>query len=735
MLPVLPQPPDDPLTWLLNTRVGWRIATQDDVEIAPSDGQLALKPLLGSGRSLNEASGSLGGLTLPGNVALAPDGTLFLLDRGTLTLKRFDVCAYRFVVEPCFGGLGSGRRQLSQPHGIAVCNGNLFVCDSGNQRLSIFALQGFVWRAAWRPPARAMLDQPWQPYAVSCDSRGRVFVSDPANNCVHRFSPSGYWEAALSAFPGVTTLAIDCADRLYVVTTDQPDSVQVVDGDGKVLETPLRPEELAGRFPRLPLTIDAQGNLHLADLCVNLKPAAGTQPPKRQQEQGVFDLQGNALTPAALKAIKPNPIQYPTQGRYISKSLDSQLYRCQWHRIILHAQVPGGTRIVVSTYTAEADQSDEIIANLPEDVWETRQSILQSGEWEGLIRNGGGRYLWLRLQLRSSGSATPQIADAQIEYPRISLLRYLPPVFAEDPGGTCFTERFLSIFDTTLRSIEGQLDTLASYFDPLSAPADARHGRDFLTWLASWIGVSFDRQWSEQKQRQFLKRAAQLYHIRGTRQGLYRQLLFFLGIEPACICCPHDQPQASCRPAPPNCVPPPPPSCAWQPPPLILEHYQLRRWLFVGSGRLGDQALLWGSRIVNRSQLYVSAQIGRSQLLSTQDPYRDPFHVYAHKFSVFVPASYGRSEQQRKSLANLINGEKPAHTLVQIEYVEPRFRIGVQSMIGLDSVIGRYPEEGVTLSSSKLGSASVLSPAPDQQNGPTLRIGKQARIGSTTRLD
>src|SRR5205814_2264116 len=104
-------------------------------EITPVDGQLALEPLVGSGRSLTEASGSFGGLTLPAHIALGSDSTIYLLDAITLTLKRFDVCSCRFVVVPCFGGEGKGRRQLSQPHGISIFNGNLFVCDSGNRRL------------------------------------------------------------------------------------------------------------------------------------------------------------------------------------------------------------------------------------------------------------------------------------------------------------------------------------------------------------------------------------------------------------------------------------------------------------------------------------------------------------------------------------------------------------------------------------------------------------------------
>jgi hypothetical protein len=167
---------------------------------------------------------------------------------------------------------------------------------------------------------------------------------------------------------------------------------------------------------------------------------------------------------------------------------------------------------------------------------------------------------------------------------------------------------------------------------------------------------------------------------------------------------------------------------------LILEHFKLRRWLFLGAGRIGDQAVLWGKRIVNRSQLNDGAEVGRSQLRTIQDPLRDPFHYYAHKFTVFVPACYRASEANRKSLENLLRNSRPATTLAQVEYVEPRFRIGFQSMIGLDSVIARFPS-GVTLDKTTLGRASMLTNPPHKQGGPSLEIGNQSRIGATTKLD
>lgn len=735
LLPPIPQPPHDPTSWLLNARVGWRDAKLTHVEKTPVEEALALVPLPDGSRSLTEAGGSFGGLTVPANVALGPDGSIYLLDAKTLELKRFDPCECLFKTVPCFGGEGSGARQLRNPHGIGICAGNLFVCDTGNHRLSVFSLRGFVLRGHWRP-SNPKLTNLWEPYDVAFDGRGRVYVTDGANGCTHRFSPTGRWEMWLPGFGKATYLAIDCRDRLYVVVEGVERTVRVVDTDGHEIGTTDRPEALAPLLPRLPFVVDAAGNLHLGWLCVETeteKEKCESRKARPTPERGVFDLHGDLVTSVTV----PAPPAYHKQGFYYSQALDSELYRCQWHRILLRGQILPGARVEVATYTAEALLPDDQVQNLPEEAWETKQiaNEMPGGEWDCLVRSGGGRYLWLRLELKGNGKVTPILESIVIEFPRISLRRYLPAVFGMEPVSADFTDRFLGLFDTSLRSIEKTIDTQARYFDPLSTPAerDPKTGVDFLSWLASWIGLSLDRHWPEAKRRQFLKRAGKLYDLRGTRLGLWRQLLLLLDMEADQNCCLDDQPKARCRPEPANCAPAVQLPCAWQPPPLILEHYQLRRWLFLGAGRLGDQAVLWGKRIVNRSQLNEAAQVGHTQLKTTQDPYRDPFHVYAHKFTVFVPARYRCSEQGRKALDNLLKAESPAHTDHQLEYVEPRFRIGFQSMIGFDSVIGRLPQ-GVTLNETPLGRASVLGAPPHKQGGPAFEIGKEGRIGTTTTL-
>ncbi|MEO6775563.1 MAG: phage tail protein [Kofleriaceae bacterium] len=320
-----------------------------------------------------------------------------------------------------------------------------------------------------------------------------------------------------------------------------------------------------------------------------------------------------------------------------------------------------------------------------------------------MLRAPAGRYLWLRLSFTSHGDETARIRRARVVFPRVSLRRYLPGTFGSDPIAGEFTDRFLSVFDRTFRGIEATVDWQAHFYDPLSAPAnDGDRTRDFLSWLGTWIGVTLDRSWPIARRRRYLKMVGKLFAIRGTVPGLRKSLQLYLGLPLEDDCA-----QTTCG----ACTTKKPPK--WQPPQLVLEHYRLRRWLFLGAGRLGDEAKLWGDNIVNRSRLdgpncRGNAQLGVTELDTTQDPVRDPFWVYAHKLTVFAPASCAYTPTAKRGIERLVRAERPAHVAYQIVYVEPRFRIGVQSMIGFDTAVGRYPGANTKLGEARLGRATML---------------------------
>lgn len=708
------QPPHDPRRLPLSYRSGWRVAHFEHTGIN-ADGALALQPDPATLRQLNEASGAFGGLTLPAHMAYLPDCGLLLLDRLNALLKRFDPCSCSFQTVPCTGGIGSEPRQFSDPGGVAICGDNLLIADSGNRRLAVYSLHGYLLRGFWEPPATAIA-QPWRPVDVAIAYRNRVLVADPNNGCVHEFNFAGRWLRCIEGVGAVQHIAVDCGNRLYV-SRGAPEAVSIY-----TLPTATKTSaatlaaEVQDHFAAPALQSNRNGLINVGPLCL---------PPQRTRW---IDANGNA-------AKAPELIQatYATAGTLLSEPLDSHLYRCQWDRLSLRAILPEGTRIKVRTFTAETLLTRGQVQAQPDTAWATNQTVFPddtspngnlSIDWDCLIRSQPGRYLWLQLELLGDSVSTPEIESLWLDFPRISLRRYLPSVFGEEPQAADFTDRFLAVYDRGFRAVERQLDLLARLFDPLSAPAGSGKG-DFLSWLASWIGVVLDRQLPLARRRLIVKNAGRLFACRGTRAGLKQMLELYLGLADR-----HCEQKTDCGP----CTTRPP--ATWQPPQLILEHFTLRRWLFLGAGRLGEQARLWGANIVNRSQLSGpqtdgNARLGVSQLKTTQDPLHDPFHVYAHKFTLFLPAWIGRLAHYRQMIERLVAAEKPAHTQHQINYVEPRFRIGIQAMIGYDAVIGCYPQ-GITLDQTQLGKASVLS---EQDRGnSTLRVGHKARIGSTTQL-
>ena len=734
-MPHIPAPPFEPTSLLLNARTGWQVqaAAWNGVE-AGLDGTLQLAGDPASARAFTEPSGSFGGLVPPSHAAVAGDGTVYLLDREHHRLKRFDPCRCVFAEVACIGGAGGGAREWREPGGIAIGCGKLYVCDSGtddapkyNRRVAVFSLTGLALYGHLLPQGVAG----WRPDCVALDARGYAYVSDRQNGMVHVFSPLLRFVRSLGGFSHPGAIAVDACGLLYVLHDGPAGRVlRVVDAQGSEQPAPQRVDAVAERFAPLPFTVDALGRMALHALC------AGTP----VFDADIFDEHGEPVLPEPL----PAAVLFATMGSAIVGPLDSRIHACVWHRVLLRAFVPAAGRILVESFTADAVIPPDQLADFAR--WETGQAAGPGGngagdenedqDWDCLLRSDAGRYLWMRLTLTGDGLATPSVAGIEIEFPRIGPRQYLPAVFGAETGSADFTDRFLALFDTTWRGIERSVDTLPGLFDPLSAPAVRVDGAptDSLTWLASWIGLRFDRSWDENKRRRLLKAAGRALDRRGTVQGLRDALVLLLGLDrgPACACPAEPVTRCGCRPA--NCAPPAPRPAAWRVPPLVLEHFRVRRWLYLGQGRLGERSMLWGQRIVNRSQLDMNAQAGVTQLVARPDPLHDPFSSHAHQFTVFVPACVRDDDAGRKALDNLLAAESPAHTRWYVEYVEPRFRIGVQSTLGFDAVIAAPPPTHA-LGGQPLGTGTVGQSARDAAGGRKWQTGIRGRLGATSRIN
>jgi phage tail-like protein len=685
LLPPPPAPPHDPLWISLGGCVGWRLAEGATTLAADArDNALQIAPLPGTAPVLGDPTGSLGGLLPPAHVAIDGQGGLWLLDRGRRRLRRFDRCGCAFVDLPC------GQLALADPRAIAVEGERLYIADAaGPGRVLVVDTRALVLRATLLPPAQP---QPWQPVAVAV-RRGQIVVADAANGRLHIFAGWGGWLKAWDGTGAPSRLAFDLDGRLYAVIPGL-DAVTVRDTSGRIVATPADPDAVACAFPAPPFRVGPGGEIDLSRWC----PAAGW-----------FDQAGNPVqAPAAAGPI------YPVSAVAITTALDSRIARCQWHRLVVAAEMPLHCAVRIATATAEVPLGDVVVAGLADSAW-TPVPPGGDGTGEALVMSPPGRYAWLRITIEGDGVATPRIGRIDVEYPRISLRRHLPAAFGADPVSAAFADRLLAVFDTGLRGIESAIDGQAALFDPRSAPA--HKDRDFLSWLAGWIGITVDQRWPEARRRGFLRLAARLFACRGTAVGLRGALLLWLGwdrldglIQRRPLCAP-------------LCADPPttPPL-----PLLVLEHWKLRRWLFLGQGRLGDAAVLWGSRILGRSRLDETARTGATRLDAVRDPLRDPFHENAHRISVFLPARAVATPAGRGAAMRLLAENKPAHVEARIIAVHPRMRIGVQASLGFDAVIGCWPS-GITLGEAALGRGTVLSSAMGR-GVATPRLGHDARL-------
>ncbi|MDT7604492.1 MAG: hypothetical protein QOF61_2489, partial [Acidobacteriota bacterium] len=229
----------------------------------------------------------------------------------------------------------------------------------------------------------------------------------------------------------------------------------------------------------------------------------------------------------------------PVKGldeREPDRTFDGRESDCVWHRLLLDACIPAGTRIEVWSRAAN-DAGDLLIAGWNEEPSlylradgselpyagrldkktdaASKERAGGDGTWELLFQRARGRYLQLKLVLAGDGRSTPRLRALRAYYPRFSYsVNYLPGVYREDDQSASFVERFLANFEGTYTALEDKIAAVQLLFDVRSAPADA------LEWLAGWYGVALDPAWDEARRRVFIKNAMHFFAYRGTLHGL-----------------------------------------------------------------------------------------------------------------------------------------------------------------------------------------------------------------------
>ncbi len=686
--------------YLLGTGPGWRTAESENLSVSTRKGGmcLSLEP-----RKLKDAHGTFAGRDLPTGFAVDNTGNIYILHTEENAVYNYNICLEAPRLVKCPGGTGGEPGQFQSPRGIAVSpNGDLYISDSLNHRIQVFSLKGFVLRDIWgtNGTGEGEFDEPWD---IAVNSNGYVYLVDSGNNRIQKFTGNGSFivEFGQPQLSGPRHISVGARNRVHVV--DDGAGVKIFSAAGKYLGEEEFEKETADAPAHPPIWVDRAGRVRYSIHASIIRPHFFSHKDYRTLRPGpgekCLTLFEGVIPGLYIKKNGdlvfgpeklPQPVDsapvYKRAGVFYTKALDGKTYKCRWHKVLLDADIPTGTTVTVETCTSASEKDFLEVKSLPSHHWLTRQVNARNF----LVQSPPGRYLWLKFTFKGNGRETPLIKRIEVIYPRLSYLQYLPAIFQEDPQGKWFMERFLSIFEHFFSGFEEEIAGITRYFNPKAAD------KEFLPWLASWLGLTLDAMWSERAKRELIKKAHLLFEQRGTPRGLQMVLEIYTG-----------------RKFP------------------ILEHFKMRRWLILGDGAvLGCNSLLWGKD----ASLGESTQLGTFKLGNFYAPPQDPFTVHAHRFTVIVPYNLCATRKEERMIKRIVELWKPAHTQFFLRKVKPEFRVGLQSIIGADTIIAKYPQ-AVLGRETHLGKESILGTDPAHRGAPGFRLNAGNRLNKESLID
>ena len=130
-------------------------------------------------------------------------------------------------------------------------------------------------------------------------------------------------------------------------------------------------------------------------------------------------------------------------------------------------------------------------------------------------------------QRPARGQMVYEGTEVTIWVARRGFVEHLPAIYRRsDAVGRNLVRDLCFVFEHMFDSIEKNLTDGWRFYDPHVAPME------FLDWLSGWTAFTLDLDWPEAQKRALVKRAVDLYRIRGTKRGLTLFLKLFTGHEP-----------------------------------------------------------------------------------------------------------------------------------------------------------------------------------------------------------
>lgn len=546
---------------------------------------------------------------------------------------------------------GTGRGEFDRPKDV-VTDGreNLYVLDYGNRRIQKFDRLGRFLRFVGARSEHALE----RPESIAVDKENFLYVVNvvsPGKATVERFSPGGVWQNTAINWPDDIPEQFRDADH-----PTQPSAI-AVDEDGVIY-----------------VGEKGEGGLSVRLFDQKLDPARRYLGRFGEYTGGCFKLVAGrggrlfASCGAGGVLLLSGETDFQKRGTYFSKVFDSTIESCNWHRLDLDVQPAEKSTLEVlfrvsdTPFARDAKESPL----LP---WQTLFGTPgRSGAVEdALFTKAVGRYLQLRLALTGDGLHTHRVRRARVYFERNSYLRYLPGTYQEDEAGRDFLERFLSIFESMSLDVEQEIEGVAKYFDPRAVNAE------FLEWLGTWLAVLRDNNWPEEKRRELLARAFQLYALRGTARGLRQMIELFTGG-----------------------------------PTSVVEHHRLLTPMVLSANSTLGTSTVVGRTSAKRLVLEETSRIGDFALIETDEPPERPFEDGAFDFTVMADTSLLTSDAQLAALRRMVEEESPAHTRAFLREGGGVMRLGNGALLQVDSKLSRGFETARLGVTSRVGSGTFL---------------------------
>jgi DNA-binding beta-propeller fold protein YncE len=168
------------------------------------------------------------------------------------------------------GGAGLAPGSLNSPRGLAVApNGDVYVADLGNGRVSVYGADGafkFVFGKLGAEPGKAKEGQFNEPSSVAVGPDGSVYVADTWNQRVQKFDAKGKYLSEIDdGFYSPRNVAVDRAGNLYVADTGHS-QVKVLDPSGHEIKVLGGLGGGGGEFKEVfGVAVNSRGEIFVAD--------------------------------------------------------------------------------------------------------------------------------------------------------------------------------------------------------------------------------------------------------------------------------------------------------------------------------------------------------------------------------------------------------------------------------------------------------------------------------------